>query len=134
MKRTFLFILPVLILLSCGEKTIEPNTELVDSGLLGVWEVATYSIDGVVQPNASCCEFLRFEEDAIIDDLHGLFSATRPGFNTEGSFEADFTANQIKFTFNNMLRLSTFTIIGTQLTINYTENNLDIEEVWNRNN
>lgn len=127
-------ILPLLILLSCNENSVEPNTELLDSGLLGVWQIESYAIDGVVRPNSSCCEFLSFEEDFVKDDLIGLFSAAGPGFITEGYFEADFKGKQITFNFNMHERVSSVLLSEDQLVISYTENDLNIEEVWNRNN
>ena len=55
------------------EEVKYPNDRLLDIGLLGSWEIAEESINGISDLTVKCCMFLDFGPDDNKQDFRGRF-------------------------------------------------------------
>jgi hypothetical protein len=87
MKKLPLLLLALLLMaFQCDEDELIEDP-LMDTGLLGRWEIADETINGITDLLPKCCRFFEFNPDGNPEDLDGLFSFT----NETGVFEGAFT-------------------------------------------
>ena len=76
MKYLKLLVLAILLMaFQCDEdiKIIDP---LVETGILGRWEIADETVNGISDLLPKCCRFLEFSPDDNLEDLIGNFIYT----------------------------------------------------------
>ncbi len=89
MKKLPLLLLALLLMaFQCDEDELIEDP-LMDTGLLGRWEIADETINGITDLLPKCCRFFEFNPDANPEDLDGLFSFTNETGVFEGVFALD---------------------------------------------
>jgi hypothetical protein len=113
-----------------------PNPQLqevlVESGLLGNWEILDRTFGVITPPIAICCEYMSFSDDTISTDLKGLFTYEGNGEDVEGTFTMDTIQSKLFFEYGNNERTFGFAIDSNQVLFTYTEEDVEVFETWFR--
>ena len=84
--------LPLLMAFQCEDDIEIADDNLNDSGLLGTWEIADETVNGLSDMLPICCEFFEFNPDDNKQDFTGLFVYTDSmGDVYDGLFTVDQT-------------------------------------------
>jgi hypothetical protein len=132
-----LLLAPLLMAFQCDEETDLIEDELLDTGLLGRWEIADESIDGISDLSAKCCRFFEFSMDNDPDDLDGFFlyeDGTGTGFY-EGVFSVDLNGQTIIFERDGRAPVTYSYSLSEDrdyLTFTFTENQAEFVQGWQR--
>ena len=92
-----LVILPILVGFQCEDDNIPIEDSLEESGVLGRWEFADETVNGISDLLPKCCKFFEFTPDNNKEDLNGLFLFTDESVEYSGIFTLDPTNQQIVF-------------------------------------
>ena len=92
----FLVLLPLLVSFQCDEEEGYIEDALNGSGLLGRWELADETQDGISDLLPKCCQFFEFFPDSDPKDLVGEFAFTDASGNYRGIFEADLGSGTLR--------------------------------------
>ncbi|WP_243471857.1 hypothetical protein [Winogradskyella sp. MH6] len=109
----------VLSVISCGTEDNNTSNPLIDTGLVGNWEISVQGINNLSSLEALCCETLSFLDDDNERDLSGLYIFDEQGIITNGTFLVDLESNIIEYT----------TESSNTKTLEFNINN-DVLEVW----
>ncbi len=129
----FLLLAMFLMAFQCEEDILIPENDLESTGILGKWEIADESVNGISDLSVKCCRFLEFLEDENEKDLRGNFSYTEFDMIYEGTFTVDPPAQQIIFEHEDLETLIYNYAINSSkdyLTFTYRDGDSDIEEGW----
>ncbi len=122
-----------LMAFQCEEDILIKEDDLAATGILGKWEIANESRNGISDLSVKCCRFLEFLEDENEKDLKGNFIYTEFDMIFEGTFTVDPPAQQIIFEHEDLETVVYNYIIsssGDYLTFTYRDGDSDIEEGW----
>lgn len=130
-----LLITPFLMAFQCESDDPTPFDNLEEIGLLGRWEIQAEVINrNISDMIPRCCEFLEFETDADIRDYKGLLTYTEAqSLTNNGTFEVDINNQAILFIDNeNDAFLFEFSLDESEenLTIDFTENGINVTQSW----
>ena len=92
-----LLLVPFLMAFQCDEDTALIEDPLIDTGLLGRWEIADETVNGINDLLPKSGRFFEFNPDDNPDDLQGLFSFTEVGGVYSGVFTVDEVNQTILF-------------------------------------
>ncbi|WP_431107670.1 hypothetical protein [Winogradskyella poriferorum] len=109
----------VLSIISCGTEDNNTSNPLIDTGLVGNWEISGRGINNLSSLEALCCETLSFLDDDNERDLSGLYIFDEQGIITNGTFLVDLESNIIEYTAES----------SNTKTLEFNINN-DVLEVW----
>ena len=133
----FLFLALSLMAFQCEEDILIPENDLETAGVLGNWEIAFESVNGISDLSVKCCRFIEFKEDENTADLEGSFTYTELEMVYEGTFMLDPLKQKIIFEREDRApRVYNYTINSSKnyLTFTYKDGDLDIEEGWIKRN
>lgn len=108
-----------LSIISCGTEDNNTSNPLIDTGLVGNWEISGRGINNLSSLESLCCETLSFLDDDNERDLSGLYIFDEQGIITNGTFLVDLESNIIEYT----------TESSNTKTLEFNLNN-DVLEVW----
>ena len=133
--KSFRFLLLALFLMAfqCEEDILIQEDDLSATGILGKWEIANESVNGISDLSVKCCRFIEFREDDNEKDLRGNFAYTEFDMIYEGTFTVDPPAQQIVFAREDLETVVynyTISSSGDYLTFTYSDGNSDIVEGW----
>jgi hypothetical protein len=94
--RLLLFV-PLLMAFQCEEDIVPIEDQLIETGLLGTWEIVDEQVNGIDDLLPRCCLFMVFETDENVEDLKGLFTYSDDTGDYKGTFTVDPTSQQITF-------------------------------------
>ncbi len=117
--RTLGVVVIVVSFLLSGCKKDSSKDLLLDSSLLGEWELMSISND----VSMHCCEFIEFSLDENLDDFIGNYISYGPEFNTTGIFEFFEVDGTILFTHDGNYELNDIIIDGNLLNLTKQDNN-----------
>ena len=102
MKKITLYLLILVpILTNCSDDDA-PINPLINSGLLGEWEISARGINNVSSTEALCCETIKFMEDSNERDSIGKYTFNdTSGIITDGVFTLDIENNRLLYTTEN---------------------------------
>ena len=118
LRISLLFLITQLIT-SCDTDDNNISNPLIETGLIGEWEIIGRGINNVSSLEALCCETLSFLDDDNERDLNGSFIFDEHGIITNGSFTINLEENTIDYSTEN----------SDTITLEFTINN-SILEVW----
>lgn len=137
-RLRILLLLPFVIAFSCDDesKPLEPIEErLIETGLLGRWEIADESVNGISDLLPKFGRFFEFNLDDIPDDLQGRFLYE----DETGVYPGVFTVNQANQTIlfereNREPKTYNYTINDTQdyLSFTFIEDGSEWQQGWAR--
>jgi hypothetical protein len=131
-----LLLAPLLMAFQCDEDSITED-ELFETGLLGRWEIADESIDGISDLSAKCCRFIEFNPDEDPEDLSGVFlyeDGSETGFY-QGAFSVDQERQTILFEREGrepVVYLYELNDARDYLGVTFTENDAEFVQGWSR--
>ena len=133
--KSFRFLLLALFLMAfqCEEDILIQEDDLSATGILGKWEIANESVNGISDMSVKCCRFIEFRDDENEKDLRGSLAYTEFDMIYEGTFTVDPPAQQIVFEqddFETVVYNYTISSSGDYLTFTYRDGDSDIEEGW----
>lgn len=64
---------PLLLAFTCDEPVLDKNDFLINTGILGSWEISSETIDGISDLTAKCCQAFDFYADKNYKDFKGEF-------------------------------------------------------------
>lgn len=108
-----------LSVISCGTEDSNASNPLIETGLIGEWEIIGRGINNISSLEALCCETLSFLDDDNERDLNGLYIFDEHGIITNGSFTINLEESTIDYATGN----------SDTTTLEFTINN-SILEVW----
>jgi hypothetical protein len=108
-----------LSVISCGTEDSNASNPLIETGLIGEWEIIGRGINNISSLEALCCETLSFLDDDNERDLNGLYIFDEHGIITNGSFTVNLEESTIDYATGN----------SDTTTLEFTINN-SILEVW----
>lgn len=117
--RISLLFLITLLVTNCDNDDNNILNPLIETGLIGEWEIIERGINNVSSLEALCCETLSFLDDDNERDLNGSFIFDEHGVITNGSYSINLEENTIEYTAEN----------SDTSTLKFTINN-SILEVW----
>ena len=117
--RISLLFLTTLLITNCDTNDTNTSNPLIETGLIGEWEIIGRGINNVSSLEALCCETLSFSDDDSERDLNGLYIFDEHGIITNGSFTINLEENTIVYSTEN----------SDTITLEFTINN-SILEVW----
>ncbi len=117
--RISLLFLTTLLITNCDTNDTNTSNPLIETGLIGEWEIIGRGINNVSSLEALCCETLSFSDDDNERDLNGLYIFDEHGIITNGSFTINLEENTIVYSTEN----------SDTITLEFTINN-SILEVW----
>ena len=129
----FLLLAMFLMAFQCEEDILIQEDDLAETGILGKWEIANESVDGISDLSVKCCRFIEFREDENQKDLKGKFTYTEFDMLFEGTFTMNSPTQQIIFEQADRETLVYNYAINSSmdlLTFTYSDGNSDIEERW----
>jgi hypothetical protein len=109
----------LLLITSCDTDDNNTLNPLIETGLIGEWEIIGRGINNISSLEALCCETLSFLDDDNKRDLNGLYIFDEHGIITNGSFTINLDENTINYTTEN----------SDTSTLKFTINN-SVLEVW----
>ncbi|MAB48885.1 MAG: hypothetical protein CMC05_09665 [Flavobacteriaceae bacterium] len=115
----YIVLIFVLSVISCGTEDNNAYNPLIDTGLVGNWEISGRGINNLSSLEALCCETLSFLDDDNERDLSGIYIFDEQGIITNGAFIVDLESNIIEYT----------TESSNTKTLEFNINN-DVLEVW----
>lgn len=92
-----LVILPILFGIQCEDDIFPIEDILEETGILGRWEFADETVNGISDLLPKCCKFFEFMPDNNVEDLNGLFLFTDGTVAYSGIFTLDEANQQIVF-------------------------------------
>ncbi|MHA7842559.1 MAG: hypothetical protein ACX93I_04515 [Winogradskyella sp.] len=108
-----------LSVISCGTEDSNASNPLIETGLIGEWEIIGRGINNISSLESLCCETLSFLDDDNERDLNGLYIFDEHGIITNGSFTVNLEESTIDYATGN----------SDTTTLEFTINN-SILEVW----
>lgn len=133
--RLLVFI-PLLLAFQCDDDSAATEEPLLDTGLLGKWEIADETINGLSDLLPKCCIFIELEPDKNVLDFSGIYTATYSDSEVyTGSFELKQNENQIIFRRQDQEDLFyTFSLNEAKnyLSLSFSENGANIKQGWNK--
>ncbi len=127
---SLLFVTSLFITTACKKKEVEQTENLIQTGILGKWKLDMRLVNNISDLAIRCCDTLNFMTDSNIADFKGDFKATGVGYETDGIFTLNPTANTIQFDYNNKQIIYTFQLSVNRITFEYIEDEQEIEESW----
>lgn len=130
------FIVPLLLGFQCEDDILSTEDILIETGLLGRWEIADESINGISDLTPKCCRFFEFLQDNNAMDDRGLFIFTdSQNLENTGTFTVDET-NQIIYLVDDDEDefVIAYLLDNSQqnLTLTFTENGDEFVQGWVR--
>lgn len=123
-KLNYFVFFTAIILLSCDNNDSNTSNPIVETGLIGEWEIIGRGINNISSLDALCCETLSFLDDGNERDLNGLYIFNEHGIITNGSFTVNLEENTIEYTTENSdTTILEFTINNSILEIWYFDDN-----------
>lgn len=123
-KLNYFVFFTAIILLSCDNNDSNTSNPIVETGLIGEWEIIGRGINNISSLEALCCETLSFLDDGNERDLNGLYIFNEHGIITNGSFTVNLEENTIEYTTENSdTTILEFTINNSILEIWYFDDN-----------
>lgn len=125
--------LPLLMAFQCEDDIEIADDNLNDSGLLGTWEIADETVNGISDMLPICCEFFEFNPDDNKQDFTGLFVYTDSmGDVYDGLFTVDQTNQTLLFEWDDEQITYGYELDSSQehLTFTFTEDNLNYVQGW----
>lgn len=123
-KLNYFVFFSAIILLSCNNNDSNTSNPIVETGLIGEWEIIGRGINNISSLEALCCETLSFLDDGNERDLNGLYIFNEHGIITNGSFTVNLEENTIEYTTENSdTTILEFTINTSILEIWYFDDN-----------
>lgn len=119
LRISLLFLITTLLITNCDTDENNVSNPLIETGLIGEWEIIGRGINNVSSLEALCCETLSFSDDDNKRDLNGLFVFDEHSVITNGSYTVNLEENTIDYAAENS------DTISLALTINNS-----ILEVW----
>jgi hypothetical protein len=119
-----------MLLAACEKENSDQSSDLENTGILGKWEIQSYTYNGITDMSINCCSFLEFNYDGIAHDLMGDFRAVGTGYETKGIFKLDLKNFTILFEYSNKQKLYEFQIQDSHLAFSYNEDGTEISETW----
>jgi hypothetical protein len=134
LSETFIIIFATLLLLtSCKKKeALEQTDNLQQTGILGLWKLDSREINGVLGLAVECCDYIEFITDGEPTDLKGEFKAFGAGYETNGIFELDNTAETVEFTYGDKQLLYDIQISDYTIVFSYSDDDDSIVEHWRK--
>ncbi|MBZ9788171.1 hypothetical protein LB456_11945 [Psychroflexus sp. CAK57W] len=136
----FLLLLPLLTAFQCDEDEMEnlENNNLNETGLMGSWEIADETRDGISDMLPKCCRFLEFYTDSDPDDYTGSYTFTDDqGLTYNGEFTVNLSDGLITFdNFDDDLIIYDYSVddSGEGLIFSFTENEVKVIQNWTKTN
>ena len=130
--KVILSLFLLLTFLGCTED--ESVDVLVNTNVIGKWEIESRLTNNLSNTAALCCEFIEFKTDDNIEDYLGqLFKSESSGSTNEGTFDVNVTDNTILIDLGNRQILCDYSINTDRLNLIYTDENDDtINEIWKK--
>lgn len=130
-KKVILSLFLLLAFLGCTED--ESVDVLVNTNIIGKWEIESRLTNNVSNTATLCCEFIEFKTDDNIEDYLGQFESESSDSTNEGTFDVNITDNTILIDLGNRQILCDYSINADELNLVYTdENNDTIDEIWKK--
>lgn len=131
-----LLLAPLLMAFQCDEDIGFEDDALIGTDLLGRWEIADESRDGISDLSVKCCRFFEFSLDGDPEDLTGrfLYEDGTGGFY-EGIFTVDPDRQTILFQRENRDPVTYDYALNEPrdyLSFTYTDDDAQVEEGWKR--
>ncbi len=131
-----LLLAPLLMAFQCDEDIDFQDDTLIGTDLLGRWEIADESRDGISDLSVKCCRFFEFTLDGNPEDLTGrfLYEDGTGGFY-EGIFTVDPDKQTILFERENRAPVTYDYVLNEPrdyLTFSFSENEAELVQGWKR--
>ena len=128
--------MPLLLGFQCEDDIVTTDDILIETGLLGRWEIESETIDGISDLTRKCCRFFEFMPDDDVMDDRGLFVFTdSQGLENTGSFTLN-ESDQIIYLVdddNDEFVIAYLLDPSLQnLTLTFTENGAEFVQGWVR--
>ncbi|APY07007.1 hypothetical protein BWZ20_01250 [Winogradskyella sp. J14-2] len=121
MRLLIFFFMPILIL-SCDNDNDGTINPLIETGLIGEWEINGRGTNNVLSLEVFCCETLTFLDDNNLRDLIGSYTFNQQGVVTNGIFTVNAEENTIEyFTENNNMNSVAYSVNNNTLEVWYLE-------------
>ena len=122
--RTSLLFLITLLITNCNTDENNISNPLIETGLIGEWEIIGRGINNVSSLEVLCCETLSFSDDDNKRDLNGSFVFEEHGVVTNGSYTVNLEENTINYAAENSDTISLgFVINNFTLEVWYFDDN-----------
>ena len=134
-KLKLLLVMPLLMAFQCDDETDLSEDPLIDTGLLGRWEIADETIGGISDLSVKCCRFFEFNPDDNLEDLNGEFFYEDETGVYQGMFSVDSETGTILFRREGRNPATyEYSLNGDQdyLMFTFTDNDADFEQGWSR--
>lgn len=136
MKTLRLLLLALLLMaFQCDEDENFIEDPLFDSGLIGRWELADETINGISDLLPKCCRFFEFNPDDNPEDLEGLFSYSDETGVFEGEFTLDPDNKTIALRRDNRTPVTysySLNSAGDYLVFSFSEGDAEFVQGWQR--
>ena len=124
-----LFTMAMVLFSGCEKADEAPGQvkKLDATGILGTWEIQTYTANGITDMSIHCCEFTEFIDDDQPGDYNGLYKTYGPGYESNGIFTIDPDSSILVFGDSTDQTVYDYQIQNDNLTVYYTEDGDEIE-------
>ncbi|MEJ2583716.1 MAG: hypothetical protein P8Z38_01305 [Robiginitalea sp.] len=134
-KLKILLVVPLLMAFQCDEETDLSEDRLIDTGLLGRWEIADETIGGISDLSVKCCRFFEFNPDDTPEDFKGTFFYEDATGVYQGVFSVDPENGTILFQRESRNPVTyVYALNGEQdyLRFTFAEDDTEFEQGWSR--
>ncbi|WP_426430262.1 hypothetical protein ACPX19_12085 [Winogradskyella sp. HB-48] len=123
-KLEFLLFFIAILIISCNNDDSNTSNPLIETGLIGDWEISGRGINNISSLEALCCETLSFSDDDNEEDLNGSYVFDEYGTITNGTYTVSSENSTITYTTeSNITNIIEFTVNNDVLEIWYFDEN-----------